>query len=138
MHDIPYAYLQIVKRRFKHKLITIKKEFIKGTVNDFPEKSCNTSFIERFNLTLRQHVSFLRRKTIGYCKSKVNFNTVMWINLYNYSYIQFHRSLKIRINDNNDKFKKRYDHYTPAMKIGLTRSALTWRLLLTYPVPESY
>jgi len=138
MNDIPYVYLQIVKRKFKHKLITIKKAFIKGTANDFPEKTCNTSFIERFNLTLRQHVSYLLRKTLGYCKSKANFNTVMWINLFNYNYIQFHDSLKEKINANNEKFQKRYHHNTPAMKMGLTGSALSWRLLMVYPVPQSY
>lgn len=137
-NDIPYAYLQIVKRKFKHKLLTVKKAFIKGTANDFPEKTCNTSFIERFNLTLRQHVSFLQRKTLGYCKKKANFHTVMWINLFNYNYIQFHRSLKVEINTNVKKFQKRYNHYTPAMEIGLTRTALNWKTLLIYPVPESY
>ena len=138
MHDTPYVYLQIVKRKFKRKLLTVKKVFVKGTVNDFPEKTCNTSFIERFNLTLRQHVSFLQRKTLGYCKRKANFSTAMWINLFNYNYIQHHRSLRVKVNDNDGKFQKRYDHYTPAMKIGLTQTTLNWRLLLTYPVPESY
>jgi hypothetical protein len=33
------------------------------------------------------------------------------------------------------KFKKHYQHYTPAMTIGLTQTALTWRYLLTTPIP---
>ena len=74
MKNIPYVYLQIVKRRVKCRLITVKKVFVKGTDKDFPGKSQNTSFIERLNLTLRQHVSYLRRKTLGYCKSKANFS----------------------------------------------------------------
>jgi IS1 family transposase len=138
MHDTPYAYLQIVKRKFKRKLLTVKKLFVKGTESDFTKKTQNTSFIERLNLTLRQHISFLQRKTLGYCKSKANFNTVMWINLFNYNYIQHHRSLKVQTNNSDGKFQKKYDHYTPAMQIGLTRAALTWRLLLTYPVPSGY
>jgi IS1 family transposase len=54
--EIKYHYLQIVKRRFKRRLVTVKKCFVKGTEIDFPTKTQNTSFIERFNLTARQHV----------------------------------------------------------------------------------
>ena len=85
MENIPYAYLQIVKRRIKRSLVTVKKVFVKGATKDFPGKSQNTSFIERLNLTLRQHVSYLRRKTLGYCKCKLNFSIVMWLNLFNYN-----------------------------------------------------
>ncbi len=140
MKDIPYVYLQIVKRRVKCRLITVKKVFVKGSDKDFPGKSQNTSFVERLNLTLRQHVSYLRRKTLGYCKSKADFSIVMWINLFNYNYIQLHKSLRMRIDDeiNNkiEKFVKKYKHNTPAMRIGLTNSHLNWRYLLTCPIPR--
>jgi IS1 family transposase len=53
-----------------------QKCFVKGTAKDFPGKSQNTSFIERLNLTLRQHISYLQRKTLGYCKNKLNFTNV--------------------------------------------------------------
>ena len=35
MTDIPYVYLQIVKRRIKRRLVTVKKYFVKGTAKDF-------------------------------------------------------------------------------------------------------
>jgi IS1 family transposase len=57
--DIPYVYLQIVKQRFKRKLKTVKKFFVKGKAEDFPEGTQNTSYIERLNLTLRQRISYL-------------------------------------------------------------------------------
>ena len=44
MHDTPYAYLQIVKRKFKRKLITVKKLFVKGTESDFPKKNSEHIF----------------------------------------------------------------------------------------------
>ena len=94
MGGVKYCYLQIVKRRVKRRLVTVKKFFVKGSEKDFPEKTQNTSFIERLNNTIRQHVSYLQRKTLGYCKSKANFSIVMWINLFNYNYIQFHKSLR--------------------------------------------
>jgi len=136
--NIPYHYLQIVKKRYKRRLVTVKKEFVKGTEKNFPKGTQNTSFIERFNLTLRQHVSYLTRKTLGYCKNKNNFKHILWINLYNYNYIQFNKSLRVKINESPKSFKKSYQHYTPAMKMGLTRTALTWRYLLTIPIPTSH
>jgi len=56
------------------------KCFVKGSEADFKGKTQNTSYIERLNLTLRQHVPFLQRKTLGYCK-KANFTGSLWINL---------------------------------------------------------
>ena len=66
MSDIPYVYLQIVKRRIKRRLVTVKKYF--------PGKSQNTSFIERLNLTLRQHISYLQRKTLGVLQKQIKFH----------------------------------------------------------------
>jgi IS1 family transposase len=134
----PYHYLQIVKRRVKRHLVTVKKCFVKGTEKDFPEKTQNTSSIERFNLTLRQPISYLTRKTLGYCKSKQHFKQILWINLFNYNYIQFHQSLRTTINNRTEKFTKKYHSYTPAMKRELTQSVLTWRELINAPIPISH
>ena len=134
---IKYNSLPIVKQRFKRRLVTVNKCFVKGTETDFPRTTPNTSFIERFNLTLRQPVSYLTRQTLGYGKNKVNFKYILWINLYNYNYIQFNRSLRVKMSENPKKFKKCYQHNTPAMTIGLTRKVLTWRDLLTRPIPTT-
>ncbi|MDM8541627.1 hypothetical protein QUF90_11125 [Desulfococcaceae bacterium HSG9] len=68
MSDIPYIYPLIVWQRVKRRRVTVEKFSAKGTADDFSGKTMNTSFIERFNLTLRRHVSYLQRKTSGYCK----------------------------------------------------------------------
>lgn len=133
-NDITYYYLQIVKKRYRKKLITVKKNFIKGNSENFPSGTRNTSFIERLNLTLRQNISYLRRKTLGYCKSTNKLKSTMWINLLNYNYIRPHKSLRIRISNQKNKFTKRYKHNTPAMMTGLTSDPLTWRELITAPV----
>jgi len=77
--EIPYHYLQIVKQHLSQRLVTVKKCFVKGAEKDFLSVPQNTSFIERFNLTLRQRVSYLARKTLGFCKS--NFKHSLWITL---------------------------------------------------------
>jgi IS1 family transposase len=67
------------------RLVTVKKCFVKGTEDDFKGKTQNTSYIERFNLTLRQRVCYLQRKTLGYCKKKAHLADSLWINLYDYT-----------------------------------------------------
>lgn len=129
-----YVYLQIVKKRVGYRLKTVKKFFVKGNDTDFPVGTQNTSFIERFNLTLRQRVSFLVRKTLGYAKSKANCDVALWINLFDYNYIQFHKSLRIKINESMEKFTKKYSYRTPAMAIGLVNNQLSWRYLFTVPI----
>ncbi len=143
----------LVKKRVKRKLKTVKKCLVKGSKKDFPTGTQNTSYIERFNLTLRQRVSYLQRKTIGYCKNKTNFNLTLWINLFDYNYCQFHKSLRLDLTGEKTKFKKRYEQVTPAMKMDLTKSQLDWargvprfpthsqssrwRFLFVSPVPKN-
>ena len=133
--DIAYVYLQIVKKRIHKRLVTVKKCFVKGSEADFTGKSQNTSFIERFNLTLRQHVCYLQRKTLGYCKKKSNFEVVLWNNLFDYNYIRTHKNLRLPVNPcGKPHFQKRWQHRTPAMTMGLTRQVLSWRFLFLVPV----
>ena len=134
--NLRYAYLQIVKQRRKKRLVTVKKRIVKGQETDFGHKTQNTSYIERFNLTLRQKVSYLQRKTLGYCKNQKNFESVLWMNLFDYNYCQFHKSLRQDLTGQTQKFKRRYKHLTPAMKIGLTTNKLQWRDLILSPITK--
>ena len=109
LQNVRYAYLQIVKQRRKKRLVTVKKRLVKGKESDFRQKTENTSYIERFNLTLRQKVSYLNRKTLGYGKNQKNFQCVLWMNLFNYNYCQFHKSLREDLTGHSQKFKRRYN-----------------------------
>ena len=100
------------------------------------KKTKNTSYIERFNLTLGQKVSYLSRKTLGYCKNQKNFKWVLWMNLFDYNYRQFHKSLRQDLTGRSQKFQRRYHHLTPAMKMGLTSSRLEWRDLIVAPITD--
>ena len=60
----------------------------------------------------------------------------MWINLYNYNYCQFHRSLRLKVCEQSSRFRKRYEHCTLGMKMGLTATRLTLRDLLVAPISE--
>ena len=133
--EMAYVYLQIVKKRINKRLVTVKKCFVKGQSTDFTGKSQNTSFIERFNLTLRQRVCYLHRKSLGFCKKKANFNTVLWINLFDYNYRRLHKSLRLPTEQpSTRRFEQKWLHQTPAMAMGLTSQQLTWRFLFVAPV----
>jgi hypothetical protein len=56
---------------------------------------------------------------------KMHWKSILQIGLITYNYIRFQRSLRIKINNRTEKFTKKYQSYTPAMKIGLTQSVLT-------------
>jgi IS1 family transposase len=137
LRNLEYVYLQIVKKRVGRKLKSVKKCFVKGTDSDFPPGTQNTSYIERFNLTLRQRVSYLVRKTLGYTKNKIRCAEVLWINLFDYNYLEYHKSLRICINSQKEKFVKRYLPQTPAMAMGLLNERLNWRFLFTVPILQS-
>jgi IS1 family transposase len=135
LKEQPYVYLQIVKRRIHKRLVTVKKCFVKGTTADFTGKSQNTSYIERFNLTLRQRVSYLQRKSLGYCKKRSNFNVILWINLFDYNYRTVHKSLRLAVvQPGSQRFQKKWQHRTPAMAMGLTNQVLSWRFLFLVPI----
>jgi len=127
------SYLQIVKKRYKMIMKTVKKHIVTGSTTDFPQGTQNTSYIERHNLTLRDRISYLKRKTIGYCKKKTHLKWLLWINLFDYNYITFHKSLRIKIAEKKFMVKTNI-HQTPAMKIGITKSQLNWKFLITCPM----
>ena len=56
------------------------------------------------------------------------------LSLSNYNYIQFHKGLRQKLNNNADKFKKHYQLCTHAMKMALTTGPLSWRFLFTVPI----
>ena len=102
--------------------MTFKKKIVPGQERDFGSKTQNISYIyiERFNLTLRKKVSYLKRKTLDCCKNQKNFQQVLWINLFDYNYRQFHKSLRQNLTGESQRFQRRYQHLTPAMKMGFT------------------
>ncbi len=58
----------------------------------------------------------------------------MWLNLFDYNYRQFHKSLRQDLTGQPVKFQRRYSHFTPAMKMGLTSTQLEWRDLIVAPI----
>lgn len=140
LSDVTHVYMQVVKRRKNKRLVTVKKCFVKGSETDFTGKTQNTSYIERFNLTLRQRTSYLCRKTLGFCKKQSNLEAVLWLNLFDYNYRRIHKGLRIALDDATKKklFTRKWKHRTPGMALGLTNQTLTWRFLFVAPIPLTH
>jgi IS1 family transposase len=132
-------YAQVVKHRRKGRVVSIstkvifgKDEEIKTLLEDSPvSKSVNTSFIERNNLTLRQHSRRLGRKTNGFSKDISKLEAQLYLALGYYHFVKEHFGLRQKSKDNSKKWVQR----TPAMAAGITNHIWTTRELLIYRVP---
>ncbi len=99
------------------------EEFIKKLGN--VGRTINTSYVERFNLTLRQSLCSLVRKTLSAAKTKKELRRQTHIFQVHYNFIRPHMSLTI--GKGKGKLKR-----TPAMAAGLTDRMWNWEEMLTY------
>jgi len=99
----------------------------------------NTSFIERLNLTIRQGVSKLTRRTWGPAHFTPELlEHLEWWRAY-YHFVRYHESLEVEFAAPSQRKGKqqpiRYRRRTPAMVAGLTHKRWTLMELLSYPLP---
>ena len=114
------------------KVIFGKEEEIKRLLEASPvSNSVNTSFIERNNLTLRQHSRRLGRKSNGFSKDIRKLGVQLYLALGYYHFAKEHFGLRQESKDNGKKWVQR----TPALAAGITDHIWSTRELLTYRVP---
>lgn len=131
-------YGQLIKRKERRKLtFTItrmvwgKRSILKAILQEhgFPN-NIQTAFIERVNLTIRQGVSLLTRRTWSLAKSEQHLTLhIQWWRLY-YHFARTHESLQEPV----PGLKRRYRSRSPAMALGLTDHLWSVTELLTYPL----
>jgi len=93
-----------------------------------------TSFLERLNLTIRQSLAPLKRKTLGYSKTRENLKKqVIFFQVF-YNFARPHMSLRERISDSDQRFKNKWIPKTPGMAAGITEHVWTFRELLTVKI----
>lgn len=91
----------------------------------------NTSYVERFNLTIRNSLARFIRKGMNYSKNlEMHTNALDFIQAW-YNLVKPHKSLRQKTNQPNKKWTNR----TPTMAQGLTDHIWTLRELLTYRIP---
>lgn len=134
--DPELQYATVHKTRDNGRVVKVERNVIFGDQKLIDQtiqtsktsKSINTSFIERSNLTLRNHNRKLTRKTLCFAKKKqaLEAQTNIVVTYYNFS--KPHRSLTVK-SPNGTRFKK-----TPAMAANLIDRIWPMGEILAYPL----
>jgi len=133
--DPKLQYGTVHKTRDKGRVVKVEQRIVFGKeqdINNILENSpvsqaINTSFVQRNNLTLRQHSRRLSRKTNGFSKVLRNLEAQVILVVAYYNFILSHCSLKIKGNGER----------TPAMAAGITDHKWSMSELLTYRIPDN-
>jgi transposase InsO family protein len=99
----------------------------------------NTAFVERMNLTIRQCISKLTRRTWGPAKFTPELmEHLEWWRSY-YHFVRYHESLEEAliqpVKRKGKQQPRKHRKRTPAMLAGLTDRRWTVKDLLHYPLP---
>ena len=123
-------YGQLVKKRKGRKLQTVRTQIMCGTRPETVETlealghspTINTSFVERFNLTLRHLVAALVRRTTALAQTEQTMMQRLEWSRAHYHFVRTHSSLRL-----GKDLPRSQRERTPAMAAGLTHRR--WRTL---------
>ena len=138
-------YAQVVKTTRRRRLVEVKHRVVFGTmaaVNHVLSPlgwQINTSFIERVNLSIRQHVAAVGRRVATLCKGEAGLRQQLVLYHVYYNFCLPHTSLRQALPQsgppNGHGSAKVCRPQTPAMAAGLTDHVWTLREVLMYRVP---
>lgn len=138
-------YGQMKKHRVWRKLKKIEIRVLCGEWQAIKQRllslnlraTIQTSFVERVNLTLRQSVAGLARRTWSqsWTVSELQMH-LAWYRAY-YHFCRAHQSLQTEYNvvNNDGELVKRYRQRTPAMVAGWTKHRWSVTELILHPLP---
>ncbi len=130
------AYGQVIKKRSGGRITGVIHRIICGgkRIKEFG-LNISTTLLERLNLTFRQSLSPLVRKTLGFSKKVSNLQMQADFFQVFYNFARPHLSLRVPL-DCTIKFdgcpEKKYSPITPAMATGITDHIWTFKELLTF------
>lgn len=126
------VYGQIVKKKRKGRLSEITTRILCGAER-FAELglTISTTLLERLNLTFRQALAPLGRKTLSFSKERSHLEQQPCFFQAFYNVARPHMSLRENITDNAHRFEQKWRQRTPAMAAGLTDHVWTFQELLT-------
>jgi len=138
-------YAQVVKTVRRRRLVKVRHRVVFGTreaVNAvLAPLGCqiNTAFVERLNLSLRQHVAAIGRRATTLCKGEDGLRQQLAVSQVYYNFCLPHISLRQPLPQslptNGMGSAKHWRPCTPAMAAGLTEHVWTLREVLLYRVP---
>jgi len=135
---------KIVRRR---RLVRVEHKMLLGEQQDLKDRlqriglsgRINTAFIERLNLTIRQGVSLLVRRTWGRAKfsPELKLHLLWWRSYYHFA--RYHASLRVEFSQptgrKGHQIPCRYRSRTPAMAAGFATRSWSVLELISYPLP---
>jgi IS1 family transposase len=138
-------YAQVVKTYRRRRLVRVSHRLIFGTLEGVQQVlasqgwQINTAFIERVNLTIRQHVAAVGRRVMTLCKSEEGLRPQLSLYQTYHNFCLPHASLRVPLSQaqptNGSGSAKRWQPRTPAMAAGLTDHVWTLREILLFRVP---
>ncbi len=141
-------YGQVKKLQRRRRLVKVERVMLWGSFEALVSRlkaaglsgRLNTAYIERLNLTLRQGVAPLTRRTGGTAQqtSELTLHVEWWRVRCAYHFARYHEALRIERTVLRLRKGKRlascYRSQTPAMAAGLTSRRLTVLEVLSYPL----
>lgn len=138
-------YAQVIKTMRRRRIVEVKRQVVLGTQAAVDQVlgawgwQINTSFIERLNLSLRQRVVGIRRRSASPCKSGDGLNHQLVLFQVYHNFVLAHASLRqpllVPEPTNGSGSAKLWRQQTPAMTAGLTDHVWTLKEMLLYRVP---
>jgi transposase-like protein len=138
-------YAQVVKQYQRRRLVSVRHRVGFGTLAGVKQVlvsqgwQINTAFIERVNLTIRQHVAAVGRRVMTLCKDEVGLRQQLARYHVYYNFCLPHASLRLPLPQpeptNGSGSAKGWQPCTPAMAAGLTDRVWSLRAMLLFRVP---
>src|SRR5438128_9990447 len=138
-------YAQVIKTVRRRRLVRLGRRVVFGTLEAVEQvlATCgwqiNTAFIERMNLSIRQHVAAVGRRVSTLCKGEDGLRQQLALSHASYNFCLPHASLRQPlprpVPTNGTGSAKQWRPQTPAMAAGLTDHVWTLREVLLYRVP---
>ena len=138
-------YAQGVKQYRRRRVVRVRHRAVFGTLEAVQQRLAahrwhiNTAFIERVNLSIRQHVAAVGRRVTTLCKHEAGLRQQLAVYQVYYNFCLPHASLRLPLPQpeptNGTGSAKRWRPRTPAMVAGLTDHTWTLREVLLFRVP---
>jgi IS1 family transposase len=138
-------YAQVIKTIRRRHLVRVSHRVVFGTLEAVQQvlAACgwqiNTAFIERVNLSIRQHVAAVGRRVSTLCKGEEGLQQQLVLYQVYYHFCLPHASLRLPLLQpeptKGNGSAKRWQPRTPAMAAGLTDHVWTLREVLLFRVP---
>jgi IS1 family transposase len=138
-------YAQVVKTVRRRRLVRVRHRVVFGTLETvnavLAPLGCqiNTAFVERLNLTIRQHVAAVGRRVSTLCKHEAGVRQQLALYHVYHNFCLPHASLRQPLSPplptHGHGSAKTWQPRTPAMAAGLTDHVWTLREVLLFRVP---